>query len=298
VRKVMRSEATEFRYERRFSRSRRSGRGARRWTAAAANAARGSARERLTLIRMFEDLRRLGYEGGYDAVRRYAAAGAAARGDGMAQAYVPLSFAPGEAYQFDWSHEIVLIAGVTVTVKVAHVRLCHSRMLFVRAYPRETQEMVFDAHDRAFAFFKGACTRGSAALKLRKLARSFVRGWNSTKKSTSLVAGSKSTPRAPEPKISSRATPWRRHRSSRLARFSEMVVCILALLGAIMSYSSNFADLVKAGIAGSVGSTCRDWPVAHLPKSSGKYGTPAWPVGTTTAISRTDGRAGRRILQA
>jgi hypothetical protein len=40
------------------------------------------------------------------------------------------------------------------------MRLCHSRMLFVRAYPRETQEMVFDAHDRAFAFFKGACTRG------------------------------------------------------------------------------------------------------------------------------------------
>jgi hypothetical protein len=33
-------------------------------------------------------------------------------------------------------------------------------MLFVRAYPRESQEMVFDAHDRAFAFFKGACTRG------------------------------------------------------------------------------------------------------------------------------------------
>ncbi|CAO3455071.1 Mobile element protein [Azospirillum argentinense] len=45
-------------------------------------------------------------------------------------------------------------------MKVAHVRLCHSRMLFVRAYPRESQEMVFDAHDRAFAFFKGACTWG------------------------------------------------------------------------------------------------------------------------------------------
>jgi transposase len=54
----------------------------------------------------------------------------------------------------------VLINGTTVTVKVAHVRLCHSRMLFVRAYPRETQEMMFDAHNRAFAFFKGACTRG------------------------------------------------------------------------------------------------------------------------------------------
>src|SRR3982074_12196 len=65
-----------------------------------------------------------------------------------AAAYVPLSFAPGEAYQFDWSHEVVLLSGVTVVVKAAHVRLCHSRMLFVRVYPRETQEMVFDAHDR------------------------------------------------------------------------------------------------------------------------------------------------------
>ena len=76
-------------------------------------------------------------------------------GQATAAAYVPLSFAPGEAYQFDWSHEVVLLSGVTVLVKVAHVRLCHSRMLFVRAYPRETQEMVFDAHDRAFALFKG-----------------------------------------------------------------------------------------------------------------------------------------------
>jgi hypothetical protein len=30
----------------------------------------------------------------------------------------------------------------------------------MRAYPRESQEMVFDAHDRAFCFFKGACSRG------------------------------------------------------------------------------------------------------------------------------------------
>ncbi len=35
-----------------------------------------------------------------------------------------------------------------------------SLQFFVRTYPRETQEMVFDAHDRAFAFFKVACTRG------------------------------------------------------------------------------------------------------------------------------------------
>src|SRR4029450_3329930 len=57
-------------------------------------------------------------------------------------------------------HEIVVLKGVTTTVRVAHLRLCHSRMPFVRAYLREAQEMVFDAHDKAFAFFKGACTRG------------------------------------------------------------------------------------------------------------------------------------------
>ena len=117
-------------------------------------------RDSLTLIRLFEELRDLGYEGGYDAVRRYARGWRREQSAVTADAYVPLSFAPGEAYQFDWSHEIVVINGATTQVKVAHVRLCHSRMLFVRAYPRESQEMVFDAHDRAFAFFKGACTRG------------------------------------------------------------------------------------------------------------------------------------------
>ena len=53
-----------------------------------------------------------------------------------------------------------MLHGVTTEIKVAQVRLCHSRMLFVRAYPRETQEMVFDAHDKAFAFFRGTCERG------------------------------------------------------------------------------------------------------------------------------------------
>jgi transposase len=118
------------------------------------------AREQLTLIRIFETLRGRGYDGSYDAVRRYAEAWRKERGAATAEAYVPLSFAPGEAYQFDWSYEIVVMNGVTVTMKIAHVRLCHSRMLFVRAYPRETQEMVFHAHDRVFGFFRGTCTRG------------------------------------------------------------------------------------------------------------------------------------------
>jgi len=160
VRKVLRSNATSFEYERGHQPRPKLG----PWrdeleTLLLANEGK-AARERLTLIRIFEALCGLGYDGSYDAVRRYAKTWRQGRGTATAQAFVPLSFAPGEAYQFDWSHEIVLLSGTTVTVKVAHVRLCHSRMLFVRAYPRESQEMVFDAHDRAFAFFKGACTRG------------------------------------------------------------------------------------------------------------------------------------------
>jgi transposase len=160
VRRVLRSGATSFEYEREVQPRPKLG----RWTGEletllATNAAK-PAREQLTLIRIFEELRERGYDGGYDAVRRYARRWAKQHGQATAAAYVPLSFAPGEAYQFDWSHEVVLLSGVTVIVKVAHVRLCHSRMLFVRAYPRETQEMVFDAHDRAFALFKGTCGRG------------------------------------------------------------------------------------------------------------------------------------------
>ena len=145
VRKVLRSEATEFRYERERQPMPRLG----AWRQEldrllAANEARPG-REQLTLIRVFEAPRGLGYEDGYDAVRRYARTWRRGQAPASADAYVPLSFAPGEAYQFDWSHEVVPIGGTTVTVKVAHVRLCHSRMLFVRAYPRESQEMVLSA---------------------------------------------------------------------------------------------------------------------------------------------------------
>jgi transposase len=160
VRKVIRSGATEFTYDRTTQPRPKIDPWRSELDEMLAENARRPKRERLTLIRIYEELRNRGYDGGYDAVRRYAASWSKATQEASASAYVPLSFDPGEAYQFDWSHEIVILDGVTTTVKVAHVRLCHSRMPFVRAYPRETQEMVFDAHDKAFAFFGGACARG------------------------------------------------------------------------------------------------------------------------------------------
>lgn len=121
------------------------------------NEARGR-RDRLRMTRIHDLLVREGFEGSYDAVRRYAARWKIERrkdgGDGTT-AFIPMLFQPGEAYQFDWSHEDVEIAGKPMRVKVAYMRLCASRAVYVRAYPRETQEMLFDAHARGFAFFGG-----------------------------------------------------------------------------------------------------------------------------------------------
>ena len=108
VRKVIRSNATEFHYERSRQPLPRIGPWRERLEALLEENEAKAARERLTVIRLFEELRGLGYEGSYAAVRRYAMAWRERFKRATADAYVPLSFAPGEAYQFDWSHEIVV----------------------------------------------------------------------------------------------------------------------------------------------------------------------------------------------
>ena len=119
VRKVIRSETTEFRYERGAQPLPKIGPWRDQLDQLLLTNEGKASRERLTLIRLFEELRGQGYDGGYDAVRRYARQWSKERGASTAAAYVPLIFAPGEAYQFDWSHEVVLLNGVTVIVKAA-----------------------------------------------------------------------------------------------------------------------------------------------------------------------------------
>src|SRR4029450_3913293 len=95
VRKVIRSGATEFRYEREDQPLPKIG----RWRdildqLLSANEAKAS-RERLTLIRLFEELRGRGYDGGYDAVRRYGRGGGKERGGSAGGACGPRGFGPG-----------------------------------------------------------------------------------------------------------------------------------------------------------------------------------------------------------
>jgi len=149
VRKVLRSGETAFTYERSVQPLPKLGPWASDLNRLLEANDRKARRARLTMVRLFEELQGLGYRGGYDAVRRYAANWHRERSAVTAAAYVPLSFAPGEAYQFDWSHEIVVIAGATTTVKVAHMRLCHIHAYADRIVIRQEGEIVGE-HARRF----------------------------------------------------------------------------------------------------------------------------------------------------
>ena len=160
VRKIIRSDATEFVYERKVQPRPKLEPFKGQLTAyLKADSAKPSKHRRSALL-LFEQLQRDGFEGGYDSVRRYIQNWRKSAAEREIKAFIPLTFAPGEAFQFDWSYEQIELAGVNVRVKVAQFRLSHSRMPFCVAYMRETLEMVLDAHVRAFGFFGGACRKG------------------------------------------------------------------------------------------------------------------------------------------
>lgn len=130
---------------------------------------------------LFEELRDLGYEGSYSAVNRYISGWVSRNNAARLTACIPLSFAPGEAYQFDWSTDKVIINDEVVEVKVAHFTLCYSGKKFTYIYPNETHEMVFDAHVRAFEFFGGTPVRGiydNMTTAVKKILRGTERDWN------------------------------------------------------------------------------------------------------------------------
>ncbi len=113
--------------------------------------------QRRTAQRLFEGLVAEGYSGAYDSIQRFVKQWKVdnKKSPSAKQAFVPLAFPLGEVCQFDWSQETVEIGGRELKIKVAHFRLAYSRKMFVIAYPRETQEMVMDSHNKAFAFYGG-----------------------------------------------------------------------------------------------------------------------------------------------
>ncbi len=70
---------------------------------------------------------------------------------------MPLKFDLGEAFQFDWSEEGMVVGGVYHRMQVSHMKLCTSRTFWLVAYPSKGHEMLFDAHTRSFAALEWGC---------------------------------------------------------------------------------------------------------------------------------------------
>ncbi len=121
VRKVVRGQATEFRYERGVQPTPKLG----EWVAVLGDILEKEAklprRERRSTQRLFEELRGRGYDGAHDSVHRFVKGWRDERARVPAHAFVPMSFAPGEAFQFDWSHETITLQGLPLMIKAAHM---------------------------------------------------------------------------------------------------------------------------------------------------------------------------------
>lgn len=115
-------------------------------------------RERRTAQKLYEHLVLEGYLGSYSPVCRFIKKLKTTQLS-LTDAFVPLVFKAGDAMQFDWSLEVVMIDGVETKIKVAHFKLSHSRKPFIVAYSRETQEMLLDAFAQAFRFYQGVPKR-------------------------------------------------------------------------------------------------------------------------------------------
>ena len=127
VRKVIRGHRTEFKYAREGQPTPKLGVWVDVLTEILEQEAKLPKRERRSTQRLFEELRGRGYDGAHDSVHRFVKAWRDEHVRVPVHAYVPMSFAPGEAYQFDWSHETITLAGLPLTVKAAHMKLSHSR---------------------------------------------------------------------------------------------------------------------------------------------------------------------------
>ncbi|MBY0436616.1 MAG: IS21 family transposase [Burkholderiales bacterium] len=118
-------------------------------------------RERRTARALHGQLKAEGYAGGYTRLTDFVRGWRVAQGKlSTTVAFVPLRFAAGEAFQFDWSEEGLVIGGLYRRLQVSHLKLCSSRAFWLVAYPSQGHEMLFDAHTRSFAALGGIPRRG------------------------------------------------------------------------------------------------------------------------------------------
>jgi transcriptional regulator with XRE-family HTH domain len=102
-------------------------------------------KQKRTILQLHADLVSLGYGGSYNRVAAFAREWKADRQREMNTTgrgtFVPLTFEPGEAFQFDWSEDWAIIGNERTKLQVAHTKLSYSRAFIVRAYLLQTHEV-------------------------------------------------------------------------------------------------------------------------------------------------------------
>ena len=107
VRKVIRSDQTAFEYKRKVQPRPKLGGFVKILEERMSSDQKLPKKQRRTAQMLYEELQLEGYTGGYDAVRRYVKRWRQDNKRSGVQVFIPLVFEPGEAFQFDWSHESV-----------------------------------------------------------------------------------------------------------------------------------------------------------------------------------------------
>lgn len=117
--------------------------------------------DRRTARALYVEIQAAGYTGAYTRVTDFVRQWRREQGEaGSKKAFVPLAFELGEAFQFDWSEEGLVVGGIYYRLQVSHMKLCASRAFWLVAYPSQGHEMLFDAHTRSFAALGGVARRG------------------------------------------------------------------------------------------------------------------------------------------
>ena len=96
-----------------------------------------------------------GYTGSYESIARCVKELKPIIKPEQTEVYIPLIFDPGEAFQFDWGEVWAYIGKTLSRLQLAVIVLCHSRHCYLRVYPCQKQELMLDAHRRAFEHFGG-----------------------------------------------------------------------------------------------------------------------------------------------
>lgn len=68
---------------------------------------------------------------------------------------IPLEFQAGEFAQFDWGEVIIELNGIEIKCMLFCMRLLYSRKIFVKVFPHQRQEALFQGHLDAFNYFGG-----------------------------------------------------------------------------------------------------------------------------------------------